>query len=113
MKMPASDERALAAALEAGSEDERLWFERHIGRNHRIRPPSAGDLMLLPPLPKRHRWIMIVRQIRPGVRLRASLEWRGPMPVNSETTAISVLAEAASCAPTLAEIEQVLQEEGT
>lgn len=55
------------------SEDAR-WFKAHMNRAHRIRAPFPGELEGLPhsevPLPAGHEHRVLVRQIKPGVRVR-------------------------------------------
>ncbi|WP_043367504.1 hypothetical protein [Belnapia sp. F-4-1] len=67
-------------ALEAASEDDRLWFEAHPHRQHRIRPYKPGEG--LPghpdpaPLPG-HGLFVAVRQVQPGMRVRLSFYAEG------------------------------------
>jgi hypothetical protein len=94
--------------LDAASEDDRLWFERHAGRNHRIRAPIGGERAFLPPLQPGCSWLVIIRQIRPGVRVKASLQWIGAQPLNSERVATRLLSGTPGMAR-FAAIERIMR----
>jgi hypothetical protein len=67
-------------AIDAASEDDRLWFEAHPRRQHRIRPyrPGEGPPDHQMPEPRLGwRWFVVVRQIRAGVRMRLSFQAEG------------------------------------
>ena len=63
------------AAMEAASDDDRLWFDARPRRRHRIRPLIPGELPLCG-IPGEGRWIIVTRNIRPGVRVRLPLHVR-------------------------------------
>jgi hypothetical protein len=60
----------------AWKDDDRLWFEAHSDRSHRLRRPFAGEKYYRgdrPPIaPPRHESQILVRQLQPGMRIRAS-----------------------------------------
>jgi hypothetical protein len=73
--------------LDGGSADDRAWFERHVGRNHRIRKRIGGERLLDGP---RHGFkpMVVAKQIEPGTRLRVGFYWRRGEPLlNSEAVA--------------------------
>lgn len=55
-------------------EDDRVWFERHPDRAHRARLPYPGEDEVCggvsEPTPEGHQMIVLLRQIKPGVRLK-------------------------------------------
>jgi hypothetical protein len=74
-------------ALEAASEDDRLWFEAHPHRQHRIRPYRPGEWPCH--MPATHLgWhhFTAVRQVAPGVRMRLSFQAEG-QPASGEHAA--------------------------
>jgi hypothetical protein len=94
------------------SEDDRLWFERHAGRNHRIRSPIGGEAFATGGPPPGQVRLIAVRQVWPGARLKASFVWPpdAPVPVNSEAAAAELYEEASSRLPYLGELEAMLRE---
>lgn len=67
-------------ALEAASEADRLWFEAHPHRQHRIRPyiPGEGPPGHPDPVPRPgHGMFVVVRQLQPGLRMRLSFDAEG------------------------------------
>jgi hypothetical protein len=52
--------------------DDKLWFENHPDRSHRLRPMFPGE-MQLPDSPPGTEWHIIVRQVEPGQRIRLPL----------------------------------------
>lgn len=48
-----------------------MWFEQHPARTYRVRPALTGELPCMPPPSAGWSWI-VVKQIQPGVRVRAS-----------------------------------------
>lgn len=62
-------ERRAQEAAEAASEDDRRWFETHLGQTVRYRPAFPDEF---PPPPEGVQWEQQVEvtQLRPGVRLR-------------------------------------------
>jgi hypothetical protein len=73
--------------IEHGADDDREWFARHHGRNHRLRKPIGVSEHLVAPRVDGARAIVLVRQVEPGSRCRAFSAVRGPMPLNSEAVA--------------------------
>ena len=67
----------LAQAIDfaAGSADDRAWFERHHGRNHRLRKPIGGEYLLVRPS-RGFKPMVVVKQLEPGSRVRAPFGWR-------------------------------------
>ncbi len=60
--------------VDRASEDDRMWFEMHPERSHRIRPYIPGEWpMEVVPTPTQ----AAVRQIQPGVRARLPLLMEG------------------------------------
>lgn len=59
--------------MEAASQDDARWFSQNPRRNHRIRPPVAGEFGREEPYTAKplSRWV-VVRQVKPGVRMRLS-----------------------------------------
>lgn len=51
--------------------DDAAWFERHRRRTHRIRPAFPGEVEGEPPAGRI--WLKVVRQLRPGIRLRCTV----------------------------------------
>ncbi len=67
-------------ALDTGSEGDRLWFEAHPHRQHRVRPyiPGEGPPGQHDPAPRLgHGLFVVVRQLQPGVRVRLSFDAEG------------------------------------
>jgi hypothetical protein len=100
-----------ARLLKPGSDSDRQWFLDHHGRDHRIREPLGGETLVFRP-PAGDRRLIVVRQIEPGVRLKASLDWPAelPPPLNSEAAARALYDVAAARHPKLAQIEASLRE---
>jgi hypothetical protein len=63
---------ALVALIDRASELDRAWFERHPGRAYRIRPEIAGE-HLDAVCPRDRLAMTLVKQVRPGLRMRAPL----------------------------------------
>ncbi len=97
-------------ACTKGLEDDRAWFARHHGRAHRIRRPLGGERKLPPPPPRGFKRLIVVRQIKPGSRIRLDLGWRGAPPLNAEGVAAEIFAVAAEGHPRFAEIVRCLEE---
>jgi hypothetical protein len=77
-------ERAWRESCGAASDDDRVWFERHPARNFRLRAPIADEVKLCPAAPPRRQKVL-VRQIKPGFRVRIPFTWRDRAPLlNSE-----------------------------
>jgi hypothetical protein len=79
-------------AIDAASEDDRLWFEAHPRRQHRIRPyrPGEGPPGYETPQPRLGwRWFVVVRQLRAGVRMRLSFQAEG-QPATGEHAAARI-----------------------
>jgi hypothetical protein len=98
----------LAAILQncvAASDDDRLWFERHPARNHRLRHPIGGEAELTRAgLPDSVIPLVAVRQLRAGERVRVPISAPGVSPamLNSETVAADAFAHAVALANRLA-----------
>ena len=76
------------AAMDRASEEDRVFFEQHPGRQHRVRPFVPGEL----PVHGVHGdgiWIIAVRNVRPGVRARLPLYVRF-MPPEGELAAAAI-----------------------
>ncbi len=69
------------AAAEAASECDRAWFKAHPGRAHRIRRALFGEVPLHPDL----LCFVAVRQVAPGVRVRAGFRRPPPAPPHEPT----------------------------
>ena len=65
-------EPALVALIDRASDLDRAWFERHPGRAYRIRPEIAGE-HLEAVCPPGRLALTLVKQVRPGLRMRAPL----------------------------------------
>jgi hypothetical protein len=78
-----------------GLQDDKRWFRNHHGRNHRIRKPLGGERNVPPRVARGATRLVVVRQVRPGARIRLDLEWVGELPLNSEVSAASIFAVAA------------------
>jgi len=80
--------------LDAGSTNDRAWFARHIGRNHRIRKPIGSEHLFVE---HRHGFkpMIVVKQIEPGMRLRMAVCWRRGEPLlNGEAWGERLFASA-------------------
>lgn len=97
--------------LEAAAENDRLWFENNVGRNYRIRMPIGGEREFLPEKDPGNSWIMIVRQIRPGVRFKVVLEVTGSLPLNSESVAVELFKLCRRATAEVSLVERHLQKE--
>jgi hypothetical protein len=74
-------------ALDAGSADDREWFKRHIGRNHRLRKPIGAERLLFEP-GRGFKPMIVVKQLEPGQRGRVPFGWRKGEPLlNAESVA--------------------------
>jgi hypothetical protein len=93
-----------------GSEDDRLWFQRHLGRAHRVRAPIGKERRIKGRYPKGVMALIAVREIRPGARIRLSLGWQGPPPLNSALFARRAFEAAAARAPWVTEFERRIRE---
>ena len=70
-----------------GVADDRDWFARHHGRNHRIRKPIGAEQQLYNP-PCGFTSMVVVKQTEPGARVRVPFGWRRGEPLlNAETIA--------------------------
>jgi hypothetical protein len=98
--------------LEPASQSDRAWFENHVGRTHRVRPPIGGEVFGLPRPPAGWRSLLVVRQIRPGVRLKLPfvVPRDGPDPLNSERFAAEVFGSGTASSPKTRELECLLRE---
>jgi hypothetical protein len=77
----------MSGNLDAGPVDDRAWFARHIGRNHRIRKPIGAERLLLTPSAG-FKPMVVVKQIEPGTRMRVPFSWRrGAVLLNAEAIA--------------------------
>ena len=76
--------------IEEASRDDARWFSQNPRRSHRIRPPVLGEFGIPEPDTARplKRWVM-VRQVKPGVRMRLSFVMSGS-PVFTETAAKAI-----------------------
>jgi hypothetical protein len=89
---PADKVAALSAlgALDAGSADDRAWFARHHGRNHRIRKPIGAERLLFEP-GRGFKPMIVVRQLTVGQRGRVPFGWpKGEPLLNAESIAARV-----------------------
>jgi hypothetical protein len=95
-----------------GIEDDRGWFARHIGRNHRIRKPIGGERGAGGAPPPGFIELIIVKQIRPGERVRAPCFWRrsAMVPLNSERNAAEMFEIAIDGHPQARALEQLIRE---
>jgi hypothetical protein len=85
-------------------DDDRQWFKNNPGRQHRIMPPLPGELVISPAPPRPdHELIVVVREVRPGARLRVMAEHRGAAPINSEAMARDLYEQARSAETVAAE----------
>lgn len=68
-----------ADGIEDASEADRLWFEARPHRQHRVRRHVVGEWPVEPPAPTRPGWcrFTLVRQLRPGARLRLTFAAEG------------------------------------
>ena len=80
------------AAMDRASEADREWFERHPGREYHVRPFVPGELPVHG-IPGDGRWIIAVRSVRPGMRVRLPLFVRY-MPPDDEDVAAAVFRVA-------------------
>ena len=103
-----------ARLMEAGSDSDRDWFASHVGRNYRIRPEIAGERFVSPPPAAGCQRLIVVRQIKVGVRLKGSVDLPGIIspPLNSESRAGALYREVLARTPKLQAIEAVLEEVG-
>lgn len=76
--------------IEAASEDDARWFRENPRRSHRIRPPVPGEFGIKDPHTAKPltRWVM-VRQVKPGFRMRMSFAMSGA-PAFTETAAKAI-----------------------
>jgi hypothetical protein len=104
--------RAVRRGLDAASRDDRLWFERHIGRSHRIRLRHWAETRLgrLPrPAPGTCE-LTIVKQVLPGARIKVALAWPAAQPpINAEALARELYEVGLASVPRLAELEAVIR----
>lgn len=77
-----------AATIKLASESDARWFEQHPNRAHRLRPAFRGEM-------RGDGWIAI-RQIQPGLRIRAQF-WPVGVPPLDEATAHSVFDLVIEC----------------
>ena len=82
----------LPAIADETSEGDRAWFERHPNRHTYVRAFVPGELPISL-MAGDGVQCMVVRQIRPGVRMRLPL-YLPRMPADTETAARRVLALA-------------------
>jgi hypothetical protein len=60
--------------IDQASEEDRVWFEAHPTRSHRVRPFIPGETPEADPIPPTH---VAVRQVKPGIRVRLPLWLEG------------------------------------
>ena len=80
------------AAMDFASEGDRVFFEQHQDREYHIRPFVPGELPVHG-IPGDGRWIIAVRSVRPGMRIRLPLYVRH-MPPDDEDVAAAVFRVA-------------------
>jgi hypothetical protein len=79
--------------LDAGSADDRAWFKRHVGRNHRIRKATAAERRYTSPGPG-NRLMIVIGQIEPRVSISVPFGLpRGEPLLNAEAIAKRVFEE--------------------
>jgi hypothetical protein len=82
--------------------DDAAWFEAHPTRSHRVRPLITGETTtLLAPLrafkiPDGHEFQVLIRQVKPGVRLRMPFCKNNEIPVPDIEEVIHALFDIAS-----------------
>ena len=74
------------AAMDMASEADREFFEQHPGREHHVRPFVPGELPVQA-IPGDGRWIIAVRNVRPGVQARVPLYVRYLPPDDEDVAA--------------------------
>ena len=80
------------AAMDRASEADRIWFEQHPRRQHRVRPYVPGELPVHG-IAGDGRWCVAVRNVRPGMRVRLPI-YVGRLPPGDEQTAAVIFAHA-------------------
>jgi hypothetical protein len=98
-------------ACAKGSDDDRAWFVRHHGRNHRLRKPIGRERALRGGgWPRRVKAMIVVRQVKPGARIRLEVGVRGT-PLNAEEIARQLFELAAEDTTWVADVEQAIRDE--
>ncbi len=75
-------------AMDRASEADREWFEQHAGREYHVRSLMPGELPV-PGIAGDGRWIIAVRNVRSGMRVRLPL-YVQHMPLDDEDVAEAV-----------------------
>jgi hypothetical protein len=93
------DERLIRVAfavgdVEDGCDDDRGWFARHYGRNHRLRKPIGVSEHMLCPRAEGAEPLVIVKQVEPGNRARMFSAYRGQRPLHGEAVAARLFEQA-------------------
>jgi hypothetical protein len=97
----AQQHRDITAAnkqFESGSDDQ-VWFEKNPTRSHRARMPFPGEELLLsgPKIPAECTSFILVRQIKPGTRIRLGFYLNTALlPVPDDEAQIHAMFEIAS-----------------
>ena len=90
-----------------GLEDDRCWFERHVGRDHRSRKPIGGERVNFDQPPERGLIrLMAVKQITAGHRVRVPVYAPRSVLLNSEAAGRAAFELAHETHPWLAEAER-------
>jgi hypothetical protein len=88
---PISPTQKQMQAVEKASNADRRWFAEHPGRNHRMRRPAFGEAPAHPDMLT----FILVKQVRPGFRLRTAIYADTPPPGEADEAAAACLwAEA-------------------
>lgn len=53
--------------------DDRVWFEEHPARSHRLRLPFPGEITKKITVPEGHELWLVVRQVEPGSRIKVGI----------------------------------------
>ena len=74
-------------------DDDRAWFQRNPTRSHRARMPFPGEVNeMVAAIQSGHALIMLVRQVKPGVRMRGACELNADLlPLPDDETVLHAL----------------------
>ncbi len=84
-------------AADRASESDRVFFERHPNRDHHVRPFVPGELPVHG-IAGDGRWIVVVRNVRPGMRVRLPIFARYLPPDDEQTAEIAFRVAWEGCA---------------
>jgi hypothetical protein len=97
MRRSGCDPRRIGLLDTAWKDDDRAWFASHPDRAHRARLPFPGEAEEAEKVPAGHVRILLIRQIEPGYRVKASFYLNADFfPIPDDEAVVHALFEVAA-----------------